>query len=358
VTAKQITLEAVKKSFGAIEVIPGLTTQIRGGEFTIILGPSGCGKTTLLNLLAGLETVTAGKIRFGDREVQGVAAKDRGCAMVFQNYALYPHMSVADNIGYALKLAGIRKKERQTRVAAVAETTGLSEFLGRRPSQLSGGQRQRVAIARAIVREPEVLLFDEPLSNLDAKLRHGMRMELADLHRRLGATSIFVTHDQVEAMTLADRIMLLNKGRIEQFGPPAEIYSRPASVFVAEFIGSPPMNIIEVTRTADGHIGLKDGSAVTDHAWAGACLVGFRPEHIRIVADDEGVAARVVYREDLGSHAIVVIDLPDGQRIQATTQLGQHITWDESIHVVVPDDRLHFFDPQTGMRLDDDNRGS
>lgn len=196
VSAKSITLQAVEKRFDETEVIPGLSTEIRGGEFTVILGPSGCGKSTLLNLLAGLETVTSGTIRFGSREVQAIPAKDRGCAMVFQNYALYPHMSVADNIGYALKLAGVAKQERKQRIAAVAEPTGLIEYLDRRPSQLSGGQRQRVAIARAIVREPDIMLFDEPLSNLDAKLRHAMRMELADLHRRLGATSIFVTHDR------------------------------------------------------------------------------------------------------------------------------------------------------------------
>ncbi|MEM8657997.1 MAG: ATP-binding cassette domain-containing protein, partial [Pseudomonadota bacterium] len=233
-----IALTGLTKRFGQTTVIEDLSVRLESGAFTVILGPSGCGKSTLLNMIAGLEQVTSGTIEIGGRAVQDLPPNERGLAMVFQNYALYPHMSVADNIGYALKIAGVPRAARATRITEAARVVSLSDYLDRRPAQLSGGQRQRVAIARAIIREPAVLLFDEPLSNLDAKLRHGMRMELAELHRRIGATSVFVTHDQVEAMTLADKIILLNGGRIEQYGTPHEIYHHPASEFVAEFIGA------------------------------------------------------------------------------------------------------------------------
>ena len=236
--AANITLSGVTKAYDAeTVVIPPMDVELRAGEFTVVLGPSGCGKSTLLQMIAGLERVSGGTIVIGGRQVQDLEPKHRGCAMVFQNYALYPHMSVFDNIAYSLKVSGMAKAERIERVGAVAKMLGLLDFLGRKPGQLSGGQRQRVAIGRAIVREPGVLLFDEPLSNLDAQLRHDMRVELADLHRRIGATTVFVTHDQVEAMTLADRILILNKGRIEQFDTPKAIYHHPASVFVAKFIG-------------------------------------------------------------------------------------------------------------------------
>ena len=231
-TANTIRLDCVKKSFGMTEVIPELTAEIAAGEFTVILGPSGCGKSTLLNMIAGLERVSGGRIFIGEKEVQDVEPKDRGCAMVFQNYALYPHMSVAGNIGYSLKVARVPRPDRERRVRAAAEFVGLSGFLERRPSELSGGQRQRVAIARAIVREPQVLLFDEPLSNLDAQLRHDMRMELSELHMRIGATTVFVTHDQVEAMTLADRVLILNNGRVEQFASPHEHPCLESTVFL------------------------------------------------------------------------------------------------------------------------------
>ena len=256
--AAQIDLSSLQKSFGKTDVIPELSARIEAGSFTVILGPSGCGKSTLLNMIAGLEEVSGGKIMIDGREVQDLPAKDRGLAMVFQNYALYPHMSVADNIGYSLRVARVPKPERRKRIEEAAKVVSLSDYLERRPGQLSGGQRQRVAIARAIVREPRVLLFDEPLSNLDAKLRHGMRMELAELHKRIGATSVFVTHDQVEAMTLADKIMVLNEGQIQQYGTPQEIYHKPATTFVAEFIGAPPMNLISV-EGRNGRLHLPDG---------------------------------------------------------------------------------------------------
>ncbi len=245
-----IGLHGLSKSYGGAPVIPGLDAELRAGEFTVILGPSGCGKSTLLNCIAGLERISAGRITIGGREVQEDEPKDRRLAMVFQSYALYPHMTVAENIGYALKVARVPRAERMARIAAAAKLVELGDYLGRRPAALSGGQRQRVAIARAVVREPEVLLYDEPLSNLDAKLRQDMRMELARLHRRIGATSVFVTHDQVEAMTMADRIMVLNKGRIEQFDTPEAIYHRPASTFVAGFIGSPAMKEMTAGRRA------------------------------------------------------------------------------------------------------------
>jgi sn-glycerol 3-phosphate transport system ATP-binding protein len=302
-SSANITLDSVRKSFGGLTIIPGLTAEIEAGSFTVILGPSGCGKSTLLNMLAGLEEVSGGRILIGGREVQNTPPKDRGLAMVFQNYALYPHMTVAQNIGYALKVAGVPSKERHRRVIEAADFVELGAFLERRPSQLSGGQRQRVAIARAIVREPQVLLYDEPLSNLDAKLRHGMRMELSQLHKRIGATSVFVTHDQVEAMTLADRIMILNAGRIEQYGTPQEIYHKPASVFVAAFIGAPPMNLLDGTVT-QGSLTFDGAALGQTSAPAGPVTIGIRPE--KIVLGQAGPRVTTVYAEDLGSHRIVV----------------------------------------------------
>ena len=330
VHAAPIALDGISKHFGSNAVIENLSVEFESGRFSVILGPSGCGKTTLLSLIAGLERVSGGRILIGGREVQEAAPKDRGIAMVFQDYALYPHMDVAGNIGYALRVARVPKEERQKRIQAAARTVGLSGFLERRPSQLSGGQRQRVAIARAIIREPRVLLYDEPLSNLDAQLRAEMRMELSELHRRIGATSLFGTHDQAEAMTLADRILILNQGRIEQFAAPREIYHAPASVFVAGFIGSPPMNLIQVTG-ADGLARLADGASVASSPFAGPYTLGIRPEQIRI--ESGGASATVVYREDLGSHVNVVArlfrwpvhpDIHSGRAARARWRNGPH----------------------------------
>ncbi|MEM7614073.1 MAG: ATP-binding cassette domain-containing protein, partial [Pseudomonadota bacterium] len=291
-----------------------------------------------------------GTIEIGGRAVQDLPPNERGLAMVFQNYALYPHMSVADNIGYALKIAGVPRAVRAARITEAARVVSLSDYLDRRPAQLSGGQRQRVAIARAIIREPAVLLFDEPLSNLDAKLRHGMRMELAELHRRIGATSVFVTHDQVEAMTLADKIIVLNGGRIEQYGTPHEIYHHPASEFVAEFIGAPPMNLIDVVGDGE-RLTLSDGTLIASDPLEGPARLGIRPEHIALTA--AGVPARVTYREDLGSHTVLLAELPSGAQIRIATQLGQEVTRTERVHLSFAPEHQHLFDRKTGKTLVD-----
>ena len=348
-TSASIALQGIQKSFGKTEVIPGLTTEIESGSFTVILGPSGCGKSTLLNMIAGLEEVSAGTISIDGREVQGLPAKDRGIAMVFQNYALYPHMSVADNIGYALRVARVPKLERQQRVEEAARVVSLQDFLSRRPGQLSGGQRQRVAIARAIVREPRVLLYDEPLSNLDAKLRHSMRMELSDLHKRIGATSVFVTHDQVEAMTLADKIIVMNAGQIEQYGTPQEVYHQPATTFVAEFIGAPSMNLMDVTG-ADGTLRTAHGVPLAAHPFDGAAVLGIRPEHIGV--GDMGIPANVLFREDLGSHTVLLLRFAGGQDVRVATAFGTRIAPSDTMHLSFPPEALHLFDPVTKTRIE------
>ncbi len=258
----QVQLRDVRKSYGDLQVIHGVSMDIEDGEFVVILGPSGCGKSTLLRTMAGLEAISGGDIVIGDRVVNNLEPKDRDIAMVFQNYALYPHMSVRENMAYGLKIRGLPLADIEARVKRAAGILELSQLLDRRPRELSGGQRQRVAMGRAIVREPAVFLFDEPLSNLDAKLRVQMRAELQALHRRLSTTSLYVTHDQIEAMTLAHRMIVMNAGRAEQIGAPLEVYARPASTFVASFIGSPPMNLIPAER---------GGRAV---------LRGVRPEHL------------------------------------------------------------------------------
>ncbi|MBY5365182.1 sn-glycerol-3-phosphate ABC transporter ATP-binding protein UgpC [Rhizobium leguminosarum] len=350
--AANITLSGVTKAYDAETVIiPPMDVELRAGEFNVVLGPSGCGKSTLLQMIAGLERVSGGTIVIGGRQVQDLEPKHRGCAMVFQNYALYPHMSVFDNIAYSLKVAGMQKAERIERVGAVAKMLGLSDFLGRKPVQLSGGQRQRVAIGRAIIREPGVLLFDEPLSNLDAQLRHDMRVELAELHRRIGATTIFVTHDQVEAMTLADRILILNKGRIEQFDTPKAIYHQPASVFVAKFIGAPPMNILPVT--GDGTVlRLADGQVVAQARLTGDYKLGIRPEDILIGGGANGhvVTSALRFREDLGSHAILAAAL-GGSVIRIATPFGVEMPDHSQLSLNFPASRLHLFDAESGRAI-------
>ncbi|ACI55623.1 sn-glycerol 3-phosphate transport system ATP-binding protein [Rhizobium sp. BK619] len=350
--AANITLSGVTKAYDAdTTVIPPMDVELGAGEFTVVLGPSGCGKSTLLQMIAGLERVSGGAIAFGDREVQDLEPKHRGCAMVFQNYALYPHMSVFDNIAYSLKVSGMAKAERIERVGAVAKMLGLSDYLARKPGQLSGGQRQRVAIGRAIVREPGVLLFDEPLSNLDAQLRHDMRVELAELHRRIGATTVFVTHDQVEAMTLADRILILNKGRIEQFDTPKAIYHHPASVFVAKFIGAPPMNILPVT--GDGAVlRLADGQVVAAARLTGAYQLGIRPEDILLDAKADGhkLTSTLRFREDLGSHAVLAAELA-GSVVRIATPFGADVSDHGQLSLHFPDSRLHLFDPASGRAI-------
>src|SRR6202795_436056 len=266
----KVQLRDVRKNYGNDEVIHGVSIDIVDGEFVVIVGPSGCGKSTLLRMVAGLEAITAGEIVIGDRVVNALEPKDRDIAMVFQNYALYPHMSVFENMAYGLKIRGLAKDDIETRVNRAAEILELGALLPRKPRQLSGGQRQRVAMGRAIVREPAVFLFDEPLSNLDAKLRVQMRFEIQKLHRRLSTTSLYVTHDQVEAMTLAQRMIVMNAGRAEQIGTPMEVYENPATVFVAGFIGSPAMNFLAGKAEADGRLALDGGGTVAAGANLGA----------------------------------------------------------------------------------------
>jgi multiple sugar transport system ATP-binding protein len=290
----RITLEGVKKSFGATPVIRGADLDIADGSFVVFVGPSGCGKTTLLRLIAGLEDVSAGRILIDNVNVVRIAAAKRGLSMVFQSYALYPHMSVRGNIGFGLKMAGLPRDEIRRKVEAAAATLNLTTYLDRKPRELSGGQRQRVAIGRAIVREPKAFLFDEPLSNLDAALRVQMRLELTKLQRQLATTTIYVTHDQVEAMTMADRIVVVNAGNIEQYGSPLELYESPANLFVAGFIGSPRMNFIG-QETARRH---------------GAATIGIRPEHLLASRDGEGWEGTVSIAEHLGSDTFLYVDVP------------------------------------------------
>jgi multiple sugar transport system ATP-binding protein len=290
----RITLERVSKAFGLHVVIPGADLEIEDGSFVVFVGPSGCGKTTLLRMIAGLEDVSGGRILIDGANVVDVPPAKRGLSMVFQSYALYPHMSVRGNIAFGLKMAGLPRAEIHRKVEAAAAILNLASYLDRKPRELSGGQRQRVAIGRAIVREPKAFLFDEPLSNLDAALRVQMRQEVTRLQRQLGTTAIYVTHDQVEAMTMADRIVVLNAGRIEQYGTPLDLYERPANLFVAGFIGSPRMNLIE-QEVAERH---------------GATTIGVRPEHISVGRDGEGWEGTVRAAEHLGSDTFLYVDAP------------------------------------------------
>ncbi|MBA3911592.1 MAG: sugar ABC transporter ATP-binding protein [Rhodobacter sp.] len=289
----QITLNQVRKSFGEVDVIPGVDLDIKDGEFVVFVGPSGCGKSTLLRLIAGLEDTTSGTISIDGKDATALPPAKRGLAMVFQSYALYPHMSVKKNIGFPLKMAGMDPAEAEQRIQRAASVLNLSNYLDRKPGQLSGGQRQRVAIGRAIVREPAAFLFDEPLSNLDAALRVGMRQEISELHQSLRTTMIYVTHDQVEAMTMADKIVVLNAGRIEQVGSPMELYNTPKNTFVAGFIGSPKMNLIEGAEAAKYN----------------ATTIGIRPEHINL--DDGAWQGIVGLTERLGSDTFMKVTVDD-----------------------------------------------
>ncbi len=298
-------LDNVKKRFGRNQVIHGVSIDIDDGEFIVIVGPSGCGKSTLLRMVAGLETVTSGEVRIGDRRVNDLEPMDRDIAMVFQNYALYPHMSVRQNMAYGLKIAGTPKAEIAERVEQAAQLLQIGSYLDRRPRDLSGGQRQRVAMGRAIVRKPAVFLFDEPLSNLDAKLRVQMRLEIKELQRKLGVTALYVTHDQVEAMTLADRVIVMNAGRAEQVGTPLEVYRNPASSFVGGFIGSPPMNFVSARSMGLG--GTPPARAV---------IAGIRPEHlVRDESNASNLSGRIKFTEALGAETIVHAALDSGEMI-------------------------------------------
>ncbi len=354
-----VRLEKVTKRFGEVQTLREIDLEIADGSFTVLVGPSGCGKTTTLRLVAGLETVTSGRIMIGERDVTALEPRDRNVAMVFQNYALYPHMTVYDNIAFGLRAKKMEEGEIRRRIADVAAMLGLGELLARRPGELSGGQQQRVAIGRAIVREPNLFLFDEPLSNLDAKLRIGMRTELLKLHRELRTTTIYVTHDQEEAMTMGDRIVVMEGGEIRQTGTPREIYFRPANLMVAQFVGSPPMNIFE-GRIEDGAFeggGLRLPLAGTRAT--GRILLGVRPEDIHLAGTLEPerasapFSARVEVIELLGARAIVTVAIGHSE-IKAVLDERQLETLSENAEASLVLDlrRLHLFDAESGERVE------
>jgi multiple sugar transport system ATP-binding protein len=324
----QITLQNVRKSFGPVNIIKGADLDIADGSFVVFVGPSGCGKTTLLRLIAGLEDVTGGAILIDGRNVVDVPPAKRGLSMVFQSYALYPHMSVRGNIAFGLKMAGLSRADIDRKVEAAAATLNLTQYLDRKPRELSGGQRQRVAIGRAIVREPKAFLFDEPLSNLDAALRVQMRMEVTKLQKQLGTTAVYVTHDQVEAMTMADKIVVLNAGNIEQYGSPLELYEHPANLFVAGFIGSPKMNFVT-------------GAVAAKH---GAATIGIRPEHLKVARSGEGWPGTISVAEHLGSDTFVYVDAGEIGQLTARSIGELGLTAGDRV-VLTPDPaRLHRFD--------------
>ena len=339
-----INLEAVEKWYGDVQVIKGIDLEIQNGEFVVFVGPSGCGKSTLLRMIGGLEEISRGRLLIDGRNVTSEPPSKRGLAMVFQSYALYPHMSVGENMGFSLKTAGAPKSEIEAKVAEAARILKLEPFLDRRPKALSGGQRQRVAIGRSIVRDPTAFLFDEPLSNLDAALRVEMRYEIAKLHQSLDATMIYVTHDQIEAMTLADRIVVLDGGHIAQVGTPRELYETPANLFVAQFIGSPKMNILPC-RTADGSFTPEGGRPGPYDRPRHAVHVGVRPEHIVIGAAGEGAAdATVDVLEYLGSDTFVIADGGALGQITIRAESDCPHKPGDRIGLIFPPEKQHFFD--------------
>jgi multiple sugar transport system ATP-binding protein len=344
-----VALKAVHKSFGATAVVHGVDIDIEDGEFCVLVGPSGCGKSTLLRMIAGLENISGGEISIGGRVVNHVHPKERDVAMVFQNYALYPHMTVGANMGFSLTLRGAGKAEIDKRVQEAAAILGLTPYLQRYPRQLSGGQRQRVAMGRAIVRDPQVFLFDEPLSNLDAKLRVAMRTEIKELHQRLKTTTVYVTHDQIEAMTMADKIVVMHDGLVEQVGAPLELYDRPANRFVAGFIGSPAMNFLP------GKAGAAAVSIASDFDVplsrklnAGDVVVGIRPEHLELA--NEGLEAEVVVVEPTGSETQLFARV-GGQEIVAVFRERHEFVPGQRIRLRPRADCLHLFDPSSGQRI-------
>ena len=345
-----VELNNVKKRFGPVEVIHGVSTTIKDGEFIVIVGPSGCGKSTLLRMVAGLESVSEGEISIGGKTVNDLEPMDRDIAMVFQNYALYPHMSVRENMGYGLKIAKIPKAKIEEKVNAAAKLLQLDEYLDRRPRDLSGGQRQRVAMGRAIVREPSVFLFDEPLSNLDAKLRVQMRLEIRDLQNRLGITALYVTHDQVEAMTMADRMIVMNAGRVEQIGTPLEVYETPQTLFAAQFIGSPSMNVFETT-IQNNILSIGDITVPVNTEAKGKVAAGMRPEHV-IVDDNGPLSITVQMGEPLGANTLLHGRL-DGTSDAFTISLPgvHHTVAGQVIRFAVDPRHMHLFDIKSGGRI-------
>lgn len=363
-----VILKNVVKRFGSVTVVDNLSIEIRDKEFAVLVGSSGCGKTTALRMIAGLEAVTSGDIFIGDTRVNDLEPKDRDIAMVFQNYALYPHMNVRDNMGFGLKIRKFSQEEIDARVQEAADILGIHELLDRKPKELSGGQRQRVAVGRAIVRKPKVFLFDEPLSNLDAKLRVAMRAEISKLHRRLGATIIYVTHDQVEAMTMADRIFIMNKGVVQQSGAPMEVYTQPANRFVAGFIGSPAMNFIEATLVSENGALLIDSGDFRVHAPAAFCsklephvgrrvIFGVRPEDISIhnpatnASEGNTVTARADVVETLGSEIFVHLSQGD-HSVVARMEVPEHpLTVGQALQVDLKMSKTHIFDKETSLTI-------
>ncbi|TFL16506.1 ABC transporter ATP-binding protein [Jannaschia formosa] len=343
-----VTIRGLRKSYGATQVIHGLDIDILDGEFVVLVGPSGCGKSTLLRMIAGLEGISGGTISIGDRVVNNLAPARRDIAMVFQNYALYPHKTVRANMAFSLRMKRMAKAEIAERVDRAASILGLTEYLDRYPRALSGGQRQRVAMGRAIVRDPQVFLFDEPLSNLDAKLRVQMRAEIRELHQRLATTTVYVTHDQIEAMTMADKIVVLQGGRIEQIGSPLDLYDRPANAFVAGFIGSPSMNLIPAMGTGEGARIGDTVLAVPGLAANRAVTLGMRPEDLTL--SEAGLRATVSVVEPTGSETHIVARLGD-RDVTAVTRDRPRVRPGETIHLSPVPGRVHLFDAETGARL-------
>ncbi|WP_226781603.1 ABC transporter ATP-binding protein [Oceaniglobus trochenteri] len=346
-----VTLRNIRKSYGPVEVLHGIDLDVADGEFVVLVGPSGCGKSTLLRSLAGLETISAGDISIDDKVINGLEPKNRDIAMVFQNYALYPHMKVRENMAFSLKLNKVPKDEIESKVAKAAEILSLTAMLDRYPKQLSGGQRQRVAMGRAIVRDPKVFLFDEPLSNLDAKLRVQMRSEIKELHQRLGTTIVYVTHDQIEAMTMADKIVVMKDGHVEQIGAPLDLYDTPANLFVAGFIGSPSMNFMSCT--AQGGKAVLSNGQVLGAAPAGlgegqAFTAGVRPEHF--VIGSGALDAPVTLVEPTGAEIQFTVDIA-GDHVLITTRDRVTARLGDTLNLSVEPGKLHAFDPETGARL-------
>ena len=351
-----VAIRNVVKSYGANTVIHGVSVDIADSEFVVLVGPSGCGKSTLLRMIAGLEPITEGEIEIGDRVVNDLEPKDRDIAMVFQNYALYPHMTVATNMGFSLEHRGATKAEIAERVQWAAGILGLTQLLDRYPRQLSGGQRQRVAMGRAIVRNPQVFLFDEPLSNLDAKLRVQMRAEIKELHQRLKTTTVYVTHDQIEAMTMADKIVVMHDGVVEQIGAPLELYDRPDNLFVASFIGSPAMNFLRGEIAADGApVFQGDGVSLQLSGAAGIdrgdrAVLGIRPEHLRLSEDGFPVTITVV--EPTGSEVQLIGRTPGGEDVVANFRERHSFNPGETIRLSADPRLIHLFHGETGRRVE------
>lgn len=356
--AGHVRIVNIKKNFGKVRVIEGVNCDIQEGEFIVILGPSGCGKSTLLRIIAGIETATQGDIIIAGNIVNQVEPKDRNIAMVFQNYALYPHMTVWNNMAYGLKVRKMPRAEIEARVKKAADILGLDGLMQRTPRQLSGGQRQRVAMGRAIVRDPAAFLFDEPLSNLDAKLRVQMRLEIKKLHQRVRTTSIYVTHDQVEAMTLADRLIVMNAGSFDHVGSPMDVYERPATLFVAGFIGSPAMNILPMELAADGNaVKIPAGPWIPVSTKLGSrqdttVMVGIRPEHITLVREGQGLfQIRVELVEALGADTLVHGPLNSEHMVTIRLAGSARVAPGDTLNLQVESERIHLFDKTTGARL-------